>query len=351
MRTDDDVFVRGEKLLNFISGINRTELHFVGQAGRGRGSEEGKLSLDWNENFCMGGTGMLMSRPVLRLLAPKIPTCLENLLTSHEDVEVGRCVAFATGRPCTWAYEMQTLFYHSAGGADERGVEIDPQKIVQRILSNAITIHPIKSPQNMESLGMRLKSKHRVRLLSVMQDLSFKNSVTHSSNNSFNSSLLATGNSNVFDNLDELPPSGENWSFIYNHYLHTTRVGGPRTKIPGHLYQGILQVVGHVLDTINLDARERGRSIEFRDLYYVYVNDDPRFGMTYILDLLLVYKKFKGSKVTMKVRRHLYVRQPLLEPVIKAASPEEFITPSGKQVTLFVTKEDIFLFPSYLIIR
>jgi chondroitin sulfate synthase len=90
MRTDDDVFVRGEKLLNFISGMNRTDLHFVGQAGRGRGREEGKLSLDWNENFCMGGTGMLMSRPVLRLLAPKIETCLANLLTSHEDVEAGR---------------------------------------------------------------------------------------------------------------------------------------------------------------------------------------------------------------------------------------------------------------------
>jgi chondroitin sulfate synthase len=71
MRTDDDVFVRGERLLNLLSGMNRTELHFVGQAGRGRSSEEGKLALDWNENFCMGGTGMLMTRPVLRRLAPK----------------------------------------------------------------------------------------------------------------------------------------------------------------------------------------------------------------------------------------------------------------------------------------
>jgi hypothetical protein len=93
--------------------------------------------------------------------------------------------------------------------------------------------------------------------------------------------------------------------------------------------QPCLQVVGHVLDSINLDARERGRSIEFRDLYYVYVNEDPRYGMTYILDLLLVYKKFKGNKVTMKVRRHLYVRQPLLEPLVRPLSMEEFITPSG----------------------
>ena len=319
MRTDDDVFVRGEKLLSFLSGINRTELHFIGQAGRGRGLEEGKLSLDWNENFCMGGTGMVMSRPVLRRLAPKIDACLANLVTSHEDVEVGRCVTFATGRPCTWAYEMQTLFYHSAGGADERGVEIDPQKVNQRILSNAVTIHPIKSSQNMESLGMRLKSKRRVSLLSDVQNLRFK-SVSVRENISSLTDL---------DNLDNLPPSEEPWTLIYNHYLDTVGAAGSRTKIPTHLYQAVLQVVATVLDTINLDARERGRSIEYRDLYYVYVNEDPRYGMTYILDLLLVYKKFKGSKVTMKVRRHVFVRQPLLQLLVRAVPLEEFITPSG----------------------
>jgi hypothetical protein len=59
--------------------------------------------------------------------------------------------------------------------------------------------------------------------------------------------------------------------------------------------------------------------------------------MTYILDLLLVYKKFKGNKVTMKVRRHLYVRQPLLEPVVRPLSMEEFITPSGGPASAFQT--------------
>jgi hypothetical protein len=73
MRTDDDVFVRGEQLLNLLSGINRTELHFLGQAGRGKSSEEGKIDLDSNANFCIGGCAgvVVMSRPVLRRLAHK----------------------------------------------------------------------------------------------------------------------------------------------------------------------------------------------------------------------------------------------------------------------------------------
>ena len=50
---------------------------------------------------------MILSRPTLSALVPRIPTCLANLVTSHEDVEVGRCVSLATGRTCTWAYQMQ----------------------------------------------------------------------------------------------------------------------------------------------------------------------------------------------------------------------------------------------------
>ncbi len=251
MRTDDDVFVRGEKLLNFLSGINRTELHFVGQAGRGRTSEEGKLSLDWNENFCMGGTGMVMSRPVLRAFAPRIEACLANLMTSHEDVEVGRCVAFATGRPCTWAYEMQTLFYHSAGGTDERGVEIDPHKINQRVVANAVTIHPIKKPENMELLGLRLKSSRRVGLRSARQNILLATSSRNIS------TTTTTTFSSVADNLDTLPPSEEPWAFIYNHYMYTVHAaGGQRIKIPAHAYQAVLNVVATVLDTINMDARQ-----------------------------------------------------------------------------------------------
>ena len=54
------------------------------------------------------------------MFVPKIDTCLTNLLTNHEDVEIGRCVILATGHACTWAFEMQTLFYHRAGGKDDK---------------------------------------------------------------------------------------------------------------------------------------------------------------------------------------------------------------------------------------
>jgi len=38
---------------------------FIGQAGRGNQEEFGLLSLEYDENFCMGGPGIIMSRETL----------------------------------------------------------------------------------------------------------------------------------------------------------------------------------------------------------------------------------------------------------------------------------------------
>lgn len=57
----------------------------------------------------MGGPGVIMSRETLRRVAPHIPTCLKNLYSTHEDVEVGRCVQKFAGIPCTWNYEVKFL--------------------------------------------------------------------------------------------------------------------------------------------------------------------------------------------------------------------------------------------------
>lgn len=59
-----------------------------------------------NRFTCRGGPGVIMSRETLRRVAPHIPACLKNLYSTHEDVEVGRCVQKFAGIPCTWNYEV-----------------------------------------------------------------------------------------------------------------------------------------------------------------------------------------------------------------------------------------------------
>lgn len=107
LRADDDVFIRADKLEVLLRSVDSRRAQFIGQAGRGNTEEFGSLSLEYDENFCMGGPGVILSRETLKRIAPHIKECLKNLYTTHEDVELGRCVKKYAGVPCTWSYEVR----------------------------------------------------------------------------------------------------------------------------------------------------------------------------------------------------------------------------------------------------
>jgi Chondroitin N-acetylgalactosaminyltransferase len=67
------------------------------------------------------------------------------------------------------------------------------------------------------------------------------------------------------------------------------------------------------MENINNFSRQRGRVIEFRELLYGYSRTNAIFGQDLILDLLLVYKKYRGKKMTVPVRRHLYIQRSFTE--------------------------------------
>lgn len=106
MRADDDLYVRTDKLELFLRSVNSSNPHFIGQMGQGNELEFGQLALRSNENFCMGGPGVIMSRQTLLKVVPHIRDCIKNLQSTHEDVEVGRCVRKYANISCTWAYEV-----------------------------------------------------------------------------------------------------------------------------------------------------------------------------------------------------------------------------------------------------
>ena len=60
----------------------------------------------YDENFCMGGPGVILSRETLARIVPHIKYCLRHLYTTHEDVELGRSVKKYAGIPSTWSYEV-----------------------------------------------------------------------------------------------------------------------------------------------------------------------------------------------------------------------------------------------------
>lgn len=96
----------GDKLEEFLRSLNSSKPLYLGQTGLGNTEELGKLGLEPGENFCMGGPGMIFSREVLRRMVPHIGECLREMYTTHEDVEVGRCVRRFGGTQCVWSYEV-----------------------------------------------------------------------------------------------------------------------------------------------------------------------------------------------------------------------------------------------------
>lgn len=111
MRSDDDVYIRTNKLAEFLHSLNSSQDLYVGQAGTGAKAEKGLLGLGYGDNFCMGGPGMVMTRSVLKKVVPHVEHCLQNLYTSHEDVEVGRCIKKFVGVSCTWSFEVNIIYY------------------------------------------------------------------------------------------------------------------------------------------------------------------------------------------------------------------------------------------------
>lgn len=106
MRADDDLYARPDKLEKFLRSVNSSQLQFIGQTGKGNIAEFGQLSLLDYENFCMGGPGVIFSKSTLARVAPHVQDCLQNMHSTHEDVELGRCVQRFAEIPCTWSYEV-----------------------------------------------------------------------------------------------------------------------------------------------------------------------------------------------------------------------------------------------------
>ncbi|KAH8388023.1 hypothetical protein KR093_011206 [Drosophila rubida] len=328
IRADDDVYMEPDKLERFLRSIDSSKPQFIGQAGKGNSEEFGLLSLEFDENFCMGGPGVILSSETLRRVAPHIPTCLKNLYSTHEDVEVGRCVQKFAGIPCTWNYEMQYILRHNSSGRNAY-----TGKLKRKEIHNAITLHPIKQAPLMyrlhsyiqglkaeelrqESLLLHRDIKRMAKYLDVPDESTYMlPSVSPAAVPDADNGKRHFEDHNILGispELNKFVPASTadllDWSFIARS-LYSAGSANPKQKIDSAMREGLEDVITEVMENINYYSRQRGRVIEFRELLYGYHRLDALHGQDLILDLLLIYKKYRGKKMTVPVRRHLYVQR------------------------------------------
>lgn len=104
MRADDDLYVRVTRLEALLRSLDHHQPIYLGQPGFG--GAEGLTPLVAGGRFCMGGPGIVLSQGLLRRLGPHLAGCLQSVATTHEDVELGRCIAEQVGVLCTWSLEV-----------------------------------------------------------------------------------------------------------------------------------------------------------------------------------------------------------------------------------------------------
>ncbi|KAL8602314.1 hypothetical protein ACOMHN_022827 [Nucella lapillus] len=312
VRADDDVFIKGDKLDQFLRSINSSQPRFIGQAGVGKAEELGLLSLKATENFCMGGPGMIFSRETLRRIAPHIGYCLNNLYTTHEDVEIGRCVRHFAGIQCTWAYEMQQILYQNY--KEDKGSF--KRTLKNKEVERAMTLHPVKDPVYQYHIFNYFRSVDIMRLCERQVELLRE---MHLIDDLLGGTPVLQGGETerlgVAPGLNRFPARHRqevvSWEF-FSKPIFSQFHNNPRRAMEGWLSGAMDDSVQQVMELVNRNARQRGRTIDFKEILYGYRRLNPLVGTDYVLDLLLIYRKHKGRKMTVQVRRHAYLQQGFL---------------------------------------
>lgn len=345
MRSDDDVYIRTEKLASFLQSLNSSQDIYLGQAGTGSKDEKGLLGLGSGDNFCMGGPGVIISRSVLKKVVPHIEYCLKHLLTSHEDVEVGRCIKRFVGIPCTWSFEMQALFYHNQSKSQAFHGNLDTKSV-----RKAITLHPVKQPSYMYRLqahfmSMRIQDlQHQaIKLQRVLKNMDLLLNSTISSLSTEEKTSLQ-GARDFHHQLSSR--YHEPWDmFTAQKFYSLATLQPPETGMRDPWKDGLNHVLGQTMGLINEEAkRVLHRSLEFKKMNHGYMRVHPLYGAQYLMDMLMKYHRHIGHnrrRMTVHVRHHAFLQLPFgnmvyrAEPLLKEVPSVHFILPLTGRIGTF----------------
>jgi len=113
--------------------------------------------------------------------------------------------------------------------------------------------------------------------------------------------------------VPNLPADVIGWEFVNSKIISSHLNVNPRKGLKSARKDSLDDVVSETMDIINKNSRQKGRSIDFKEVLYGYLNVDPLNGPSFILDILLTYRKHKGKNVNVPVRRHAYLHQSFLK--------------------------------------
>ena len=321
-----------DELESFLRSVNSSKPWYIGQPGQGTKEEFGKLFLDEDENFCMGGPGMIMSRETLARIGPHLRSCLRhNLFSTHEDVEVGRCVRKHAGISCTWNYEMTKIFYHNGTYRGSFSGNLDDIRI-----ERAMAFHPLKVPALQYRLrqhftGLKVKGLRSKVIRLKRSAAEYAEFTTQKAG----SRLSAPTDGSRLSEEDEerggeddrkycSPPLTDGsrrrrrrtdavWKYFDRWSVSSGRTENPRLAPSARLKTAIKDVIDHLLLRLNDGAPLKGRVYDLKHLNFGYYQVLPAAGIDYVFHLVLVCRQHSPKTRTFNEKWVGRVRLPFSE--------------------------------------
>ena len=200
---------------------------------------------------------------------------------------------------------MQNLFYQNF--KEYKGSFIDT--LHDKGVQNAITMHPVKMPIYQYRVSNHFTSRKimdlRNKELDLQRQISEMNQVLNEQSKVENKYGLKPS---VSSYIPTKKTDCLGWEFTAKSLVSHLNVN-PRKALYSYHKQALEEVVSQTMDIINRNSRQRGRTIDFKDVLYGYVKTDPLHGSSRVLDILLTYRKHKGKNRDVPVRRHAYLHQ------------------------------------------
>lgn len=224
---------------------------------------------------------------------------------------------------------MQSILHHNSSGQNAFTGNLKSKEI-----HNAITLHPVKRAPLMYRLHtymQGLRAQHlRQETLAVHRDIAMMKSILMSSSedNEFDFAMKFGGSDlsifpsnepndvNFFGDHDILSTKPHlnkaksntrqellTWNFIARS-LYSSEQSNPKKKLDSSIREGLNDVIIEVMDYINNFSRQRGRVIDFKEVLYGYSRLNSLYGQDLMLDLLLIYKKYRGKKMTVSFHKY-----------------------------------------------
>ena len=216
---------------------------------------------------------------------------------------------------------MQHIFHHNSSGNEAFTANLLAAEVLK-----ATSLHPIKQHKYLYRMHNFINQRKiidlRQRYLFLENQVFDKRNqllATARQMNAYEEHFVNTSSNSILNerllekpNLKSAKPTQkrqDRYDFdFFTRSLFAPTYVSPRRRLEGFWQNSITDSLRQVMEEINQNSKERGRLIDYKDTLYGYVRNHPLIGLDYIIDVLLIYRKYEGRKMTVPVRRHAYIR-------------------------------------------